>query len=99
MGYKISINAAEDIEHIWIYTFENWSLAQADRYVELIFDEIEYLAGNPDSGKDFSHIRENYCYSKVRSHLIFYRRIEKQNEIEVIRILHQRMDLGNQLNG
>lgn len=93
MSYKISIKAAEDIENIWLYTLENWSLEQADRYVNLIFDEIEFLANHPGSGKDFSHIRINYRYSKVKSHIIFFRTTTKQDEIEVIRILHQRMDL------
>jgi len=98
MSYKISIQASEDIENIWLYTFENWSLEQADRYVNLIFDEIEYLADNPNSGKDFNHIRKNYCCSKVKSHLIFYRLIDKQGGIEIIRVLHQRMDIENRLN-
>ncbi|WP_414635406.1 type II toxin-antitoxin system RelE/ParE family toxin [Agriterribacter sp.] len=39
-----------------------------------------------------------WVYSKVKSHLIFYRLTEKQNEIEIIRILHQRMDIESQLN-
>jgi toxin ParE1/3/4 len=98
MNYKISVKASEDIETIWLYTLENWSLEQADRYVNLIFDEIEYLAINPNSGKNFTHTRKNYRCSKVKSHLIFYRFIEKQKEIEIIRILHQRMDLTNRLN-
>jgi len=51
----------------------NWSLEQADRYVNLIFDEIEYLANNPDSGKDFGVVRKGYFYSKVKSHLILSR--------------------------
>lgn len=92
MNYKISIKASEDIENIWLYTFENWSRKEADRYVNLIFDEIEYLAKNPASGKDFSHIRKNYRYAKVKSHIIFYKKVEQQNEIEIIRVLHQRMD-------
>lgn len=96
MSYKISVKASEDIENIWLYTFENWSFEQADRYVNLIFDEIEYLADNPNSGKDFSHIRKSYRCSKVKSHLIFYRLVEKQN-IEIIRVLHQRMDIENRL--
>ena len=96
MNYKISTKAAEDIEGIWLYTFENWSLEQADRYINLVFDEIEYLAANPASGKDFNHIRKNYRYSKVKSHLIFYRTTEKQ--IEIIRVLHERMDIENRLN-
>lgn len=93
MSYKISVQASEDIENIWLYTFENWSLEQADRYVNLIFDEIEYLADNPKAGKDFNHIRKNYRCSKVKSHIIFYRLIDKRNDIEIIRVLHQRMDL------
>jgi toxin ParE1/3/4 len=98
MSYKISVQAAEDIENIWLYTFETWSLEQADRYVNLIFDEIEYLAANPKSGKDFNHIRKNYRCSKVKSHIIFYRLTDKQNDIEIIRVLHQRMDIENRLN-
>jgi toxin ParE1/3/4 len=98
MSYKISIKAAEDLEDIWLYTFENWSLEQADRYLHLIFDEIEYLSNNPVTGKDFSHIRKNYRASKVKSHIIFYRIVDKQKDIEIIRILHQRMDIENRLN-
>lgn len=98
MTYKISVKASEDIESIWLFTFGNWSLEQADRYVNLIFDEIEYLSDNLLSGKDFSHVRKNYRCSKVKSHLIFYRFIEKQHEIEIIRVLHYRMDIENRLN-
>lgn len=98
MGYKISKKAAEDIENIWLYTFENWSLEQADRYLDLIFDEIEYLAANPNGGKDFSHVRKNYRRSSVKSHIVFYRHLESQDDIEVIRVLHQRMDIENRLD-
>jgi toxin ParE1/3/4 len=95
MSFKISIKAGEDNENIWLYTLENWSLEQADRYINLIFDEIEYLANEPNSGKDFNHIKKNYRCSKVKSHLIFYRFTEKNKGIEIIRILHQTMDIKN----
>ena len=98
MSYKISVKATEDIEAIWLYTFEHWSLEQADRYINLILDEIEYLADNPNSGKDFEHIRKNYRCSKVKSHLIFYRLADRQVDIEIIRILHQRMDIEHRLD-
>ncbi len=91
MKYKISKKAYEDIENIWLYTFENWSQEQADRYFQLIFDEIEYMSENPHLGIDCSHIRKGYKRSKVKSHYIFYRIIT--NQIEIIRILHQRMDV------
>ena len=98
MGYKISTKAAEDIEKIWLYTFEHWSLEQADRYLELIFDEIEYLAAHPTAGKDFSPVRKHYRRSTVKSHIVFYRHLESGDDIEVIRVLHQRMDIESRLD-
>lgn len=96
MTYKISNEAQNDIEHIWLYTSETWSTAQADRYYNLILDEIEFLAENPASGKDYSHVRKGYLRSKVKSHFIFYR--INLNEIEIIRVLHQQMDIESRLN-
>lgn len=98
MKYKISKEAQKDIENIWLYTFENWSAEQADRYYNLILDEIEYLAKSPNSGKDYSHVRKGYYVSKVKSHFIFYKIDSKEQEVEVIRISHQQMDIDNRLN-
>lgn len=97
MNIKISKEAQIDLENIWLYTFETWSKEQADRYFNLIFEEIEYLTQNPNSGKDYSHIREGYYRSKVKSHFIFYRINLKENVLEIIRILHQQMDIENRL--
>lgn len=98
MKYKISKRATEDLKNIWLYTVETWSQEQANRYLNLIFDEIEYLANNPTAGRDFSAMRKNYRCSKVKSHLIFFRNNETQNEIEIIRVLHQQMDIESRLN-
>ena len=93
MKFKLSKKALEDIEGIWLFTVENWSVEQADRYFNLIFDEIEFITENPLSGKDYSHVRKNYRCSRVQSHLLFYRIITNKNEVEIIRVLHQRMDI------
>ena len=98
MIYKISKEASNDLEKIWLYTIETWSAEQADRYLNLIFDEIEYLCQKPNSGSDFSPVRKDYLRSRVKSHFIFYKINEKQSELEIIRILHQQMDIKNQLN-
>ena len=94
--YIISEKALEDINNIWIYTAENWSVEQADRYYNLIIDEIEYIVDNLDMALDFEKIRKSYRYSKVKSHLIFFKK-DKANKIEVVRILHERMDIENRL--
>ncbi len=33
--YRLSLRAQSDLEDIWLYTFENWSLEQADLQVAL----------------------------------------------------------------
>lgn len=94
--YRISNKAIGDLENIWSYTRENWSLEQADRYYNLIIDEIEFIANNPEAGRYLEQLRSGYWVTKIKSHLIFYK-ITAEGPIEVIRILHQRMDLRSRL--
>lgn len=98
MELKISNEAQADLEKIWLYTFETWSIEQADRYVGLILDEIEYIANNPKTAKNYGKIRKGYFRSKVKSHFIFYRINLEKSCVEIIRVLHQRMDVENRLN-
>jgi toxin ParE1/3/4 len=97
MRYIISKAAINDLEIIWLYTYETWSLEQADRYLDLLMDEIEYLTVNPESGIDYSHIRKGYFRSRVKSHFIFYKINLKNSQLEIIRILHQQMDIESRL--
>ena len=99
MRYKLSKEAEKDLEIIWLYTFQNWSLEPVDYYYDLLMNEIEYLAENPKNGIDLSQVRKRYFRSRVKSHFIFYRISIQTDEIEIIRILHQRMDMDSQLNG
>ncbi len=95
LPYIISKRAVPDLEEIWLYTFNTWSVEQADRYYSLIIDEIEYICRNIDSGKSMNFVRKGYRASKVKSHLIFYR--VYNDTVEIIRILHERMDIDNRL--
>lgn len=96
-SYTISKEALNDIEKIWLYTFQNWSHKQADRYYNLIMDEIEYISNNFEVGRDFGYIRKGYRYTKVKSHLIFYKK-SKTGEVAIVRVLHESMDVENRLN-
>ena len=98
MIYKLSVEAEFDLQKIWLYTFENWSYEQANRYIDLILDEIEYLTVKPKTGTDYNHLRKGYFRLKIKSHYVFYKINEKKKIIEVIRILHQMMDIENQFD-
>ena len=93
--YRIRAMAIEDLDGIWEYTFKNWSKDQADRYHNLIINEIEFVAENRISEKSMDHVKEGYHVTYVKSHMIFFKRIE--GIVEVIRILHQKMDVESNL--
>ena len=94
--YRISQQAIEDIEKIWFYTLHKWSKEQADRYYDLIIGEIAFIADNFMTGKSVEQTRKNYRVSKIKSHLIFYRKAEN-DIVEIVRVLHQRMDIKKRL--
>lgn len=94
--YRISQQAIEDLDKIWIYTLNKWSKEQADRYYDLIMAEIDFIADNYLIGKSAEQTRKNYRVTKIKSHLIFYRKVENET-VEIVRILNQRMDIKKRL--
>ncbi|MEO6405931.1 MAG: type II toxin-antitoxin system RelE/ParE family toxin [Ferruginibacter sp.] len=94
--YLLSNLAILDLQEIWLYTFERWSKEEADRYYNQIIVEIEYVSKNLNYGKTIEHVKKGYRVVKVKSHLIFYR-ISNNAMIEVIRILHESMDIPERL--
>lgn len=94
--YRISKKAIDDLNDIWVYTFQKWSKEQADRYYDLIIGEIEFIADNYQIGKSAEDIRKNYRVTKIKLHLIFYRKAENQI-VEIVRILHQRMQIKERI--
>ena len=66
LSYVISKRAVSDLEEIWLYTFEKWSVDQADRYYNLIFDEINFICRNTNTGKSMEHVRKGYLASKLK---------------------------------
>ena len=94
--YRISQQAIEDLDKIWMYILNKWSKKQVDRYYDVIMTEIDFISDNYQVGKSAEQTRKNYRVTKIKSHLIFYRKVE--NEIvEIVRILHQRMDIKKRL--
>lgn len=93
-AYRLSPRAIADLEEIWLYTFKNWSLEQADSYHNAIIEAFEDLAVGKKTGRPVE-IRDGYFKHPVGAHLVFYRFNEAG--LTVIRVLHQRMDVGRHL--
>lgn len=92
---KLRPRANTDLAGLWRYTAKEWGAGAADIYVRQFDEAFARLARNPEIGPRCDDIRPGYRKYLVGRHLIFYRL--RENEIEVIRILHMSMDLTRHL--
>ena len=94
-GFSLRPQAVADLEEIWNHSTENWGELQAERYLRLINKHFRKIADNPDLGPSCDGIREGYRRRRVARHTIFYRMSD--DRVEVVRILHERMDVDRHL--
>lgn len=88
--YRLAPGAQRDLSSIWDYTAERWDAHQAETDVLEIRSAIERIAEQPDRGRAIDEIRVGYRRYAIGSHLVFF--IANDDGVDVIRILHQRMD-------
>jgi len=88
--------AIDDLSDIWNYTKTEWSESQAEKYYQSIKTSCKLIADNPNVGKNYKEISRHLFGFKSGKHIIFYSVIS-ETEIEIIRILHERMDLISRL--
>ena len=94
--YSLTNKAIEDLSEIWNYTFDFWSERQADIYYQMLLENCREIAEKPDIGKNYEGIVNLLFGLRAGRHIIFYRKVNA-NEVEITRILHERMDLKNRI--
>ena len=88
--YRLTPAAKRDLSSIWDYTQERWDADQAELYVTEIRAAFERIAADPSRGRACDEVRPGYRRYSIGSHLVFY--LDRADSVDVIRILHQRMD-------
>lgn len=91
-GYILSPRARSDLDAIWDYTERTWSADQAERYLRDIHLACEALASGRKQGRTAEDIRPGYRKLAVGAHFLFYK-TTPDGIIDIIRILHQSMDI------
>lgn len=91
--FSLTKQALEDLRDIGRYTQERWGREQRRHYLALLDRSFNYLAENPSQGQRCDEIREGYRKFPSARHVIFYRESVGAG-IEVVRVLHERMDMG-----
>ncbi len=96
-GYRLSPSARADLREIWFYTSDTWSETQADRYLAQIESTCVKLAAGELIGRQAGEFRRGYFKIAVGSHFVFYKIVEPDKQIDVMRVLHQKMNLSARL--
>ncbi|MDX2237725.1 MAG: type II toxin-antitoxin system RelE/ParE family toxin [Hyphomonadaceae bacterium] len=95
-AYRLTRAAAADLEAIWDYTANTWSIAQAETYTRLLKRACEDLVAGRLLGTPIEDVRAGYRKALVGSHVLFVRSAD-DGVVEIVRILHQRMDIDRAL--
>jgi toxin ParE1/3/4 len=93
--YVLSPRAQSDLNQIWNYTEGRWGIDQAEKYIRQLWRHIETIAAQPTSGRDCPEVRAGYHKYRAGSHFLFYR--VTGDGVDVVRILHERMDFERYL--
>ncbi|MBD2679667.1 MULTISPECIES: type II toxin-antitoxin system RelE/ParE family toxin [Nostoc] len=88
--FRISTQAAQDIENIWKYLAQN-NLKAANQIFDTLRESFPKLAKFPQMGKQRSELAPLLRSFPVKNYLIFYRPIDEG--IEIVRILHGSQDV------
>ncbi len=96
--FSLTEAAKADLKSIAAYTQRRWGREQRRIYAKQFDDAFHMLAESPESGVACDSIKVGYRKFPNGSHVIFYRYLS-ETEIEIVRILHKRMDLARQLEG
>ncbi|MBQ8774695.1 MAG: type II toxin-antitoxin system RelE/ParE family toxin [Alistipes sp.] len=95
--YYLTHKAVEDLDNIWNYTQTTWSEQQADLYYNMLVNACRKITENPRLfGLKYEEIVDGLYGFRANRHIIFYR-ILANDDILVIRILHQMMDLKHRV--
>jgi toxin ParE1/3/4 len=89
-GYSLRQQALDDLESIWLYSYREWGVEQADQYIRSLLSRFTWLAENPQLGKQRAEIKPGYYCFPEGMHLIFYK--ITRDGIDIIGIPHQSMD-------
>ena len=91
----LSPRAKLDLSEIWDYTLLQWNVEQAEKYVRELWSAMESAASDHTKSVDIRDVRTGYRKSRAGSHVIFFKFTE--DGIDIVRILHQRMDFDRHL--
>ena len=91
MGHRLSRKAEEDVIEIFVHGVEQFGLAQAETYHDLLASTFSFLADNPRAGRLREELDPPVRIHPVQAHLVVYR-LEEDGDVFIIRVRHGHED-------
>jgi len=88
--------AEEDLIAIWLYSYEQWGGPQADLYLEKLEQALARIVQTPQLARERREFTPAVRILPCEQHLIVY--LVTDNNVDVVRILHQSMDIDTQID-
>jgi len=96
--FTLTDKAKDDLKKIARFTQKRWGKEQRNIYLKSLDNCFHQLGDNPAMGRDCDEIKPGYYKFPTGSHVVYYRsKTEKQ--IEIVRVLHESMDVELQISG
>lgn len=95
MSIALTNLAKEDLIDIWLYGEMNWGAVSADQYLDSIDAFLITLINFPEKFALRRDFQPPVRIAPFKSHLVVY--LESAKYIQVIRVLHQSMDVPQHL--
>ena len=84
-AYRLTPAAQNDLEDIWIYTAQTWSMAQADRYTDIMEDTFDRLLFMPEMARERAEFDPPVRIHPIAEHLIIYQ--VERDQLVILRVL------------
>ena len=95
-GVVLSPKAKADLSEIWDYTYSEWGVEQAEKYVRDLWSVMQEQTRELTKSVDIGDVRKGYRKVRSGSHVIFFK-VTRVGVVDVMRILHQKMDFDRHL--
>lgn len=92
-AYRIAPRARLDLDEIWRYIAAD-RLVAADELLDAMQAKFALLASQPYLGESRPELGADLRSSRVGNYAIFYRVVEGDVVVEIIRVLHGARDIG-----
>lgn len=89
--YRLTPRALDDLEEIWRYTAETWSVGQADRFTDDLARVFETLAALPSLARERPEFDPPVRIHTHERHLIVYV-VAEDDQVDIVRLLGGRQD-------